>query len=99
MEEFDVSLGVDPSVKITYKPIKKFQQRTGVISKSDTTNFHQVIEIKNTKSQPVKIIVTDQCPQSSSDKIKVNSLAISFKLFRVYKHLILYPTDKIKVKF
>ena len=73
MEEFDVSLGVDPSVKVTYKPVKKFQQRTGVLSKSDITDFHQVIEIKNTKSQPVKILVTDQCPRSTSDKIKVSS--------------------------
>ena len=71
MEEFDVSLGVDPSVKVTYKPVKKFQQRTGVISKSDITDFHQVIEIKNTKPQPVKILVTDQCPLPHSDKIKV----------------------------
>ena len=80
MEEFDVSLGVDPSVKITYKPIKKFQQRTGVILKSDTTNFHQVIEIKNTKLQPVYINVTDQCPRSSSDKIKVNFIRILIQI-------------------
>lgn len=84
MEEFDVSLGVDPSVKITYKPVKKFQQRSGVISKSDTTNFHQVIEIKNTKLQPVKIIVTDQCPMTQiTDKIKVYTLIYLYSTFRV----------------
>eukprot|EP00111_Clytia_hemisphaerica_P006911 TCONS_00020029-protein len=71
MEEFDIALGVDPSVKVTYKPVKKFQQRTGMISKADLFNFHQVIEIKNTKSLPVKIKVTDQCPWSTNDKIKI----------------------------
>jgi len=71
LEEFDIALGVDPSVKVTYKPVKKFQQRTGMISKADLFNFHQVIEIKNTKSQPVKIKVTDQCPWSTNDKIKI----------------------------
>jgi len=71
MEEFDIALGVDPSVKVTYIPVKKFQQRTGMISKADLFNFHQVIEIKNTKSQPVKIKVTDQCPWSTNDKIKI----------------------------
>ena len=73
MEEFDIALGVDPSVKITYKPLKKFQQRTGIISKAELFNFHQVIEVKNTKSQPVKITITDQCPKSTVEKIKVCS--------------------------
>jgi len=71
MEEFDIALGADPSVKITYKPLKKFQQRTGMISKAELFNYHQVIEIKNTKSQSVKIALSDQCPRSTNDKIKV----------------------------
>lgn len=70
MEDFEISLGADPAVKLDYKPLKKFQQTSGVISKAHVYNFHQVIEIKNTKSEVVKITVTDQCPKSSTEKVK-----------------------------
>lgn len=71
MEEFEVSVGVDPSVKVTYKPLKKFQQTTGMISKAMVFVHHQQIDVKNTKTVPVKITVIDQCPMSSNEKIKV----------------------------
>ena len=71
LEEFDVSLGVDPAVKITYKPMKKFKQSTGILSKYQQLQFHQEIVIKNTKSTPVKVSVTDQVPKTSEEKVKV----------------------------
>ena len=71
-EEFEVSLGADPSVKVTYKPLKKFKQTTGVLSKTVQLQFHQEIVLKNTKTRPVKITVTDQLPKSSEEKIKIN---------------------------
>ena len=71
LEEFEIALGVDPAVKVTYKPLKKFQQTSGMISKSTVFNYQQQIEIKNTKPNPIKIKVTDQCPRTANDKIKV----------------------------
>ena len=71
LEEFDVSLGVDPAVKITYKPTKKFKQSTGILSKYQQLQYHQEIVIKNTKSTPVKITITDQVPKTSEEKVKV----------------------------
>ena len=71
LEEFDVSLGVDPAVKITYKPLKKFKQSTGILSKYELLQFHQEITIKNTKSTSVNITVTDQLPKPSEEKLKV----------------------------
>ncbi len=41
-EEFEYSLGVDPGIKVTYKPIKKFKSQTGMISKFTLTTFEQV---------------------------------------------------------
>eukprot|EP00112_Aurelia_sp_Birch-Aquarium-sp1_P008378 Seg1920.2 transcript_id=Seg1920.2/GoldUCD/mRNA.D3Y31 product="Protein F37C4.5" protein_id=Seg1920.2/GoldUCD/D3Y31 len=72
LEEFDVSLGVDPAVKITYKPLKKFKQSTGILSKYRQLQCHQEIVIKNTKLSPIKLTVTDQLPLSSEEKLKVN---------------------------
>ena len=70
-EEFEVSLGIDPAVKITYKPVNKFEKKTGLVTKSRQIEYHQEIVVKNTKSSGVKIKITDQLPKSSEDKLKV----------------------------
>ena len=70
-EEFEVSLGIDPSVKITYKPVNKFEKKSGLVTKYKQIEFHQEIVIKNTKSSAVKIKITDQLPKSMEEKLKV----------------------------
>lgn len=70
-EEFEVSLGVDPAVKITYKPVNKFAKKSGLVTKSKQIEFQQEIIVKNTKASAVKIKVTDQLPKSSEDKLRV----------------------------
>ncbi|XP_076467161.1 protein F37C4.5-like isoform X1 [Babylonia areolata] len=74
MEEFDCSLGVDPAVKVTYKPQKKFQASSGILSKVVSTTREQVIEVKNTHDFPVHIVLQDQLPRSTDERIKVNLL-------------------------
>ena len=86
LEEFDVSLGVDPAVKITYKPLKKFKQSTGILSKYELLQFHQEIAIKNTKSTSVKITVTDQLPKTSEEKLKVCRMAFKCACVPVKRH-------------
>ena len=44
-EEFHCSLGVDPAIKVDYKPIKKYKAQSGLISKTTTTTYHQVINL------------------------------------------------------
>ena len=70
-EEFEVSLGVDPAVKITYKPLNKFEKKSGLVTKYKQIEYHQEIIIKNTKASKIKIKVSDQLPKSSEDKLKV----------------------------
>ena len=74
MEEFEIALGADAAVKVEYKPVRKFQQTSGMLSKSKVYNYHQVIEVKNTKSDSINVTVTDQLPRSCNDKIKVRRL-------------------------
>lgn len=71
-EEFTCSLGVDPSIKINYKPINKYREHSGIISKVHVMTYRQQIEVKNTRQAPCKILVSDQLPQSTLDKIKVS---------------------------
>ncbi|XP_067674169.1 protein F37C4.5-like isoform X1 [Haliotis asinina] len=79
-EEFLCSLGVDPAVKVIYKPLKKFKASTGLISKTTNTTYEQVVEIKNTHEYSIDIVLKLQVPRSSDDKIKVTLLVPSLDL-------------------
>ncbi|KAF8324093.1 hypothetical protein DL93DRAFT_2104563, partial [Clavulina sp. PMI_390] len=79
-ESFSCSLGVDPSLRITYHPQKKIATSTsaGLMAalsnkkESQTTTFRQRITIKNTRLGPVaRLIVQDQVPVSEDSKLKV----------------------------
>ena len=70
-EDFTCSLGVDPAVKVTYKPVNKFREQSGLLNKTSSTTYQQVIEIKNTHNDAIKILVSDQLPLSTEEKIKV----------------------------
>src|ERR1700761_4023941 len=74
-ESFKCSLGVDPSVRVTYNPpSKKINAPTGsILTKSTVTTSHsQRITVKNTRVFPVdKLIIKDQIPISNDARIKV----------------------------
>ena len=74
-EEFDCSLGVDPAVKVDYKPMHKFREQTGFMSKHVTFTYRQEIEIKNTRQDDVTIHVVDKLPQSTEEKIRVSGVS------------------------
>ena len=69
--EFVCSLGVDPSIKIDYKPLKKYEEQNGIISKSRVTKYVQVIAVKNTSSSAIKIKLSEQLPLSNNEKVQV----------------------------
>ena len=71
-EDFTCSLGVDPGVRISYQPVHKFREASGLVSKTVSTTYKQTIEIKNTHPEPLKIMVIDQVPISTEEKIKVS---------------------------
>src|ERR1700761_6852098 len=74
-ESFKCSLGVDPSVRVTYNPpSKKINTPTGsILTKSTVTTSHsQRITVKNTRVFPVdKLIIKDQVPISNDARIRV----------------------------
>ncbi|KAK2162598.1 hypothetical protein LSH36_95g01006 [Paralvinella palmiformis] len=69
-EEFVCSLGVDPTIKIEYKPLVKYREQSGLISKTTMITYKQVIEVKNTHRDTITIQVVDQLPRSTEEKIK-----------------------------
>ena len=72
-EEFDCSLGVDPAVKVVYKPMHKFREQSGFMAKHVTFTYRQEIELKNTRQDEITVHVVDQLPQSMEEKIKVGT--------------------------
>jgi len=76
-EYFSCSLGVDPSVRITYHPQKRNMRTQGSTilskaSKRQITTVNQRIRIKNTRSSTIyRLIVRDQVPNSEDSRVKV----------------------------
>jgi hypothetical protein len=42
-EEFTCSLGIDSGIRIDYKPLKKLEGQTGLVSKYTNTTYVQVL--------------------------------------------------------
>ncbi len=78
-EEFWTFLGVDESIKIEYKFLKKYQKDEGIFSKKTKMLFEYLIKIKNNKKTKEKIIITDQIPISQNDDIKVTLISPKYK--------------------
>ncbi|GMS96711.1 hypothetical protein PENTCL1PPCAC_18886 [Pristionchus entomophagus] len=74
-ERFTASLGVDPAVKIEYKPAHKHHEQTGLINKWSSTVTEQKIIVKNTRGDAVLLTIKEQIPRSTDDKIKVKVIS------------------------
>lgn len=79
-ETFTCSLGVDPSIRITYHPQKKISTSNsgGLMAaisnnkSNNVTTYRQRITLKNTRSSPVgRLIVQDQVPLAEDSRLKV----------------------------
>ncbi|VDO41812.1 unnamed protein product [Haemonchus placei] len=73
-ERFSCSLGVDTALRVEYKPVKKYHEQVGLISKSSSNVHEQVIVVKNSRAQPVLLTIKEQIPRSTDDKIKITPL-------------------------
>jgi len=69
--EMGISLGIDESVKIERKLLKKLTDYSGVLSKETKVHYEYVIEITNGKSKEINLDLNDQFPISRNEKIKV----------------------------
>ncbi|KAF8375430.1 hypothetical protein PRIPAC_81859, partial [Pristionchus pacificus] len=74
-ERFTASLGVDPAVKIEYKPAHKHHEQTGLINKWSSTVTEQKIIVKNTRGDAVLLTIREQIPRSTDEKIKVKVIS------------------------
>ncbi|VDN03606.1 unnamed protein product [Thelazia callipaeda] len=70
-ERFKCLLTIDPAIKVEYKPVNKYTEQVGLITKSVTTMHERTVVIKNTKSSSVLVIIRENIPKSTDEKIKI----------------------------
>ena len=65
--------GVDPRIKVTYKPLERYREQSGILSKTISYTMKQLTVIKNTLSERAIITLTDHVPRSQEEKLKVSN--------------------------
>ncbi|TFK38940.1 hypothetical protein BDQ12DRAFT_745564 [Crucibulum laeve] len=71
-ENFDCSIGIDPSVRITYHPCIKKGSRSGYFAKTNSQSYLQKITVFNAKVIPLQNLkIIDQVPISEDSTINV----------------------------
>lgn len=73
-EEFESFLGKDPAVKVTYDPPSKFRETKGLLRGTSESTVKRRIIIRNKKSIPIKVAVTDQFPTSYDSRITIQAI-------------------------
>ena len=61
-------------MKVVYKPVKRFREEIGLLSKNVTYTYKQVTEICNSRAEPAVVTFQDQIPKSEDTKLKVRLL-------------------------
>ncbi|UMM30415.1 hypothetical protein L5515_012308 [Caenorhabditis briggsae] len=70
-QKFEVSLGVDPNIRVEYKPVKNYQERTGTVEKLNTQVTEKTTAVTNLRPNPVLLTIREQLPRSTDSRIKV----------------------------
>lgn len=63
-------------MKVVYKPVRRFREEGGLLTKNVTYTYKQVTEILNSRDEPAVITFVDQVPKSQDEKLKVCGTSI-----------------------
>ncbi len=78
-EEFWTFLGIDESISVDHKFIKKFIVTEGLISKTTKIRYEYLITVKNKKKSEEDVVIWDQLPISGNEEIKVELVEPVYK--------------------
>ena len=73
-QDFSAYLGADKGIRVERKLINRFTESTGLLSKKTKTTYTFLISIHNGKKVPVDLLVKDQVPVSTDERISVQLL-------------------------
>ncbi|HEX2898867.1 MAG TPA: mucoidy inhibitor MuiA family protein [Bacteroidia bacterium] len=72
-EKFELHLGVDESIKVVRKLQKRKGDEKGIFNKSHVEDFSYLITLESNRDTAEEIVVRDQVPVSTDEKIKVET--------------------------
>lgn len=78
-EDFWTFLGVDESIKVEYKLVKKLKEKIGMFEAKNRITNEYIIEITNDKKTDEEIVVWDQLPISENEDIEVKLIEPKYK--------------------
>lgn len=76
-EKFELHLGVDESIKVRRKLQQRKGDEKGLFSRSHTEEFSYLITLESHRETAEEVIVRDQIPVSTDEKIKVEVRALT----------------------
>jgi uncharacterized protein (TIGR02231 family) len=76
-ETFDLQLGVDESIRVARKLLRKMGDEKGLFSKSKVQEFEYEILLESLRDTEESVLVQDQLPVSQDEKIKVEVLQLA----------------------
>lgn len=71
-EVFDLPLGVDPAVHVSYPKPSVHRSTQGLFTKESAQVFTRSVWLTNTKTVPVELLVMDQVPISEDERLKID---------------------------
>lgn len=69
-DTLELSLGVDPSIMVTYAKPTVRRQTSGLFVKENVAVFRRSVWVKNTKGVRANIVILDQVPVSHDEKLQ-----------------------------
>ncbi len=78
-EEFWTFLGIDESISVERKFIKKFKVTEGIISKTTKLRYEYLVILKNKKKTEEEVVIWDQLPISQNEEIKIELIEPVYK--------------------
>lgn len=71
-QKFEVSLGVDPAIRIEYKPVRTYQEQIGTVEKINAQVTEKITAVSNLRPNTVLLTIREQIPRSTDSRIKVS---------------------------
>ncbi|EFO92165.1 hypothetical protein CRE_11145 [Caenorhabditis remanei] len=71
-QKFEVSLGVDPNIRVEYKPVRNYQEQSGTVEKINSQVTEKTTSVTNLRPNTVLLTIREQLPRSTDSRIKVS---------------------------
>jgi len=76
-EKVELSLGIDPNIKIKHELVKRFERNKGMISKKTEIEYVYKITCENYRSKTAVLAVQDQAPISRHEDVEVSDIKLT----------------------